>query len=365
MGSFSTMAESASRADTEASSPATLPGGPSSKRRKTSAGADQQQKSPSTYHAYFEALRRLDRAQAVLEAEKRPHLLLVLANENMNSVVEFLSIEDVGRCEMVSKVAFSSSARTYWNNLDKGVRPEQRSSADDVMSRVVRHHLASKFAKSNADHIVGVNGIGDRSFPDLDVDVFNDPERYELFARFSRRGPPTRARWRREDRYRKILEGFVRWTVLELSGDIVINMSDLNLKKHWSVMDEVTSLTGDDCTGKAKRIISKEMCGLVLVLVSVRKSDLRTNLVAASVDGFTDHESGRFVRTSTEDDSMPSNRYERTMRQMEVTRRAVGNQGSVTLSVCWERSSDGNASHQLTLRVKEIPRMMWTPNSYR
>jgi hypothetical protein len=125
--------------------------------------------------------------------------------------MEFLTIEDAGRCEMACRT-LKRRAKHCWDKFDEDILndPSRRSpSAQDARERVVRYHLASNLARriggmgeSLSKHLIvsGLDEYGDLidrrvhdccegcDFPEeLNFGVFHQDTTndFELFVRFS------------------------------------------------------------------------------------------------------------------------------------------------------------------------------------
>jgi hypothetical protein len=215
----------------------------------------------------------------------------------LTAMMEFLTIEDVGRCEMACRT-LKRRAKHCWDKFDEDILndPSRRSpSAQDARERVVRYHLASNLARriggmgeSISKHLIagGLNeegGLIDRrvhdccegcDFPDeLNFGVFRQDTTndYELFVRFSRTS----------DNH-SFAEGFLPFQ-RQNGVNVNIHLKDMNFSK-WPKIVEITSLVKKHEDGEEfdnNDLLRECMKELTATVVAIDKTSSGATLVIA------------------------------------------------------------------------------------
>jgi hypothetical protein len=212
----------------------------------------------------------------------------------LSAVMEFLTIEDVGRCEMVCRT-LKLRAKHCWDRFDEDLLNDtsRRSpSAQDARERVVRYHLASNLARriggmgeSMSKHLIvdSLDEFGDLidkrvhdccegcDFPEeLNFGVFrrdrtND---YELFVRFSRTS----------DNH-SFAEGFLPFEHHDESR-LDISLKDMNFSK-WPKIVEITRLVKNEDVEECDNLLDECMKELTTTVVAIDKTSSGASLVLA------------------------------------------------------------------------------------
>jgi len=246
-----------------------------------------------------------------------PDSLLCLCNgyDNhhiLSHILKYLSIEDVGRCEIVCST-LKQQATHYWdmkeNDANLNNHPTLRSpSAQNSRDVVIRYQLASTLAKSIGDmkdsiskHLVVTTCDRYRNtmtdvrvedhcegcdFPDLNFNPLRRETRdeYELFVRFCRTGDNT-----------LLAEGFLPYT-FEMD-EAILQLRNMDCS-NWPQFVEITRLI-ESCeedsfahNDQYNRMLDVCMTELTAVVVAVHKVTSNASLVLAQSNFGGDSPSG-------------------------------------------------------------------------
>jgi hypothetical protein len=216
----------------------------------------------------------------------------------LSTVMEFLTVEDAGRCEMVCQT-LKRRANHYWDKFDENLlsHPSRRSpSARNARERVIRYHLASNLARRiggmgesiskhvfdcylNTDDDLDHSRVPDCcegcDFPEeLDFGVLHrdTTDDYELFVRFSRTS----------DNY-SFAEGFLP---IRRGDNLELSLQGMDFSK-WPKIVEITRLIKNHNEEEGldnDDLLHECMRELTATVVAIDKTSSRASLVIAQSD---------------------------------------------------------------------------------
>ena len=243
--------------------------------------------------------------------------LLVVGNDGIAAILPFLTLLELGRCEITCrtfKVLSQDSA--HWEYIEKCLPVIKRSSASNARTRVVRHHAASKLAERVEplvkDHCFGCMACSE--FPSkLLIDP--SPADFELFVRFSKDTPSGRI---------LVLEGFVDHRLYNVPKpfstqyptSLTFNLDAFDLSS-WQSMENLFCLNRGKNNAGWRKCVQNALLELTATIIAVERSTSEAHLVVGSseFDYEDDDINGKPTFYSSEDMTVCPHEYDgdRTM----------------------------------------------------
>lgn len=235
--------------------------------------------------------------------------LLAVGTDGIAAVLPFLTVLELGRCEITCR-AFKMLLQdpAPWSQIEKYQPVTNRSSASDARSRIIRYHIASKFAE-RLESLVEKHSTGHfnrcracSAFPSkLLIDP--SPAKYELFVRFSKETRSGRNRI-------LVLEGFVDYRLYNVPrpfskyypSQLTFNLDTFDLSS-WPSMERVFRQNAGENTNGWMNGAKDALLGLTATIVAVERSTSKTHLVVGSADfdHETEDDNGKITIYATDD----------------------------------------------------------------
>ena len=239
-----------------------------------------------------------------------PDSLLFLCDGEDNNILfyimDYLSVEDSGRCEMVCSILKKQARLHVWDTLDKAMftnNPTLRSpSAESSRDAIIRYNAASTLARriGNMKDLINRHSVVQQNdshgytstdvridndcegcdFPNLNLDPFRleTSDEYEIFVRFCRASDN-----------KLLAEGFCPYDIdasCAYRHNIPIKIRNLDFSQ-WSQLVELTRLIRTPCEGdpfdneENNNMLNACMRDLTVVVIGVHKGTSEASLAIA------------------------------------------------------------------------------------
>ena len=214
--------------------------------------------------------------------------LIFVGNDGLSAALAYLTMSELARSELVCRTfrKLSLSSSRLWTSIEKKQRLSNKSASEDARTRVIRYHVASKFARQLEPHISEHQHTGDvcEGCSDFPSELLTSPSPgdYELFVRFSRMngGNPT-----------LLFEGFVDYHLYRYRepfsrhypSKLSFNMDDFNLSR-WPELDEMFQIEWERNDFDFVDHAMKVLLDVTATVVVVEKTTSEAHLVVGSDD---------------------------------------------------------------------------------